>query len=80
MPWCSFLRGSGVWDISSSAFMPHDITQEGRSEVGVPHCTPGRGVGMGVFLLPPTQKELEGISPAAPWAERSWDQDALVAG
>lgn len=35
---------------------------------------------MGVFLLHPKQKELEGISPAAPWAMRSWDQDAPVAG
>lgn len=56
--------------------MPHDITQEGRSEVGVPCCIPGRGVGIEVFLLHPKQKGLEGVSPAAPWAVRSWDQDA----
>lgn len=60
--------------------MPHDITQDGKSEVGVPYSIPGRGVGLGVFLVPLKQKELEGISPAAPWAVRSWDQDAPVAG
>lgn len=33
----------------------------------------------GGFLLHPKQKELE-ISPVVPWAVRSWDQDAPVAG
>lgn len=67
-----------VWDIGSSAAMPHNITREGSSEVRVP--LQAGELGLGVFLLPPKQKELEGIGPAAPWAVRSWDQDAPVAG
>lgn len=60
--------------------MPHDITWEGMSEVEVPCCTPGREAGIEVFLLHPKQKELEWVSPAAPWAVKSWDQDAPVTG
>lgn len=55
------MRGSGVWDIGSSALMSHDITQKGRSEVGVPYCTPGRGVGIGVFCCTPSRRSWKGL-------------------